>query len=387
MDAARVERIVFTGDVLRPFPSASGGFESATCKNVRWLSHLVGWQIEAATGLRSERVAWEKGGFDALRVYRALGLPLGCEAWASVFYATSLPTEAEALLVEPFRDACIVGVEIPDVLQGALTRHGVPFLDLVAHPVRFMDDLVFAIRTNAPAVHARLVGRRFDVGRCAPYARLIRAKAAWMPALDLPEGTALITGQVATDKAVICRERGRFMSLADFAERLFEICERHPRVLFKPHPYQDARCPSRRAIEAFGAIETVTENFYYLMGQDAITDVYAISSGTVHEAPWFDRRGHAFLAPLYEFGDRAPEGDRAGACVPVGPELLEPAFWSDVLSALVETRSDTPAGPSPRDSRLRRSLNADWDHGWIDAVVQRPRTRAPRVPEIEAARR
>jgi hypothetical protein len=389
MDAAaplEIRRIVFTGDLLRPFPAAGGGWESATWKNVRWLSHLLGWQLGAATGLPLSRVAWERDGFPTPQVYEALDLCLHPEAWASIFYAETLPDEAEALLVEPFRDALVIGVELPDVMQCALSRNHIPFVDVVAHPVRFMDDLLFAFRTNLPSVHARLLARRFDLERCRPHAALLRAKAAWMPALDLPEGTALVTGQVATDKAVICRARRRFLSLADFTEQIFQLCERHPCVLFKPHPYQGADCPSRRVIEAFGAIRTVTDNFYYLMGQEAITDVYAISSGTVHEAPYFDRRGHAFAGPLYEFGDRPPVDDRAGACLPIDDAFLDPDFWADLLEGVVATRHDLPPGPAPRSSRLRRSLNADWDHGFMDAVVAQP-ARSVRAAEPATARR
>lgn len=383
--ALNVQRIVFTGDILRPFPSVRGGWESATSKNVRWIQHLLSWPTQEATGLPISRVSWESDGFDTPRFYESLGLPLGLDAWAALFYRETLPAAAEDHLSDPFRDALVIGVELPDVLQRVLARRGVPFVDVVSHPVRFMDDLLFALRTNVPGMHRALVERRFDVARCIPFANLHRAKTAWMPALALPRGTALLTGQVATDKAVIDRREGRFLSFADFTEEIFGVCERHPRVLFKPHPYQNARCPSRRVIESFGAIETVTENFYYLLGQDAITDVYAISSGTVHEAPYFGRQGTAFGAPLYDFGDRPPDAGRAGACVPIGDALLSPAFWSAILAPVTDTRPHPPAGPPPRPSRLRRSLNADWDHAWIDEVVQQARPRL--APEPEPARR
>lgn len=381
---AGIRRIVFTGDVLRPFP-AGKGWESATHKNVRWLAHLLGWPLAAATGLPAARVAWRPDGFDAPAVYRLLDRPIGFESWASFFYADTLPAAAEEALAAPFADALVVGVEIPDYLQGVLARRGIPFVDVVAHPVRFMDDILFAFRTNHAGVHAKLLAHRFDTARCEGAAGLLQAKAAWMPPLDAPAGTALITGQVATDKAVISRTHGRFLSLADFTDRLFEICEKHPLVLFKPHPYQGPECPSRRVVQSFGAIRTVTENFYWLVSQEAVTDVYAISSGTTAEAPYFGRAGHPFAGPLYEFGERAPDARRAGACVPVDETFLSPAFWSDVLSPLVETRADVPPGPPARPSRLRRSLNADWDHGFMDVVVQRVTPPAVRPAPQKAA--
>jgi hypothetical protein len=263
----------------------------------------------------------------------------------------------------------VIGVELPDVLHGVLSRRGIPLLDLVSHPIRFMDDILLGFRTNDAEVHAALLRHRYDLDRAVPFANLHRAKAAWMPPLDLPGGAALITGQVATDKAVICRRTGRHLSLRDFIDRIFGICEEHPAVLFKPHPYQGPDCPSRRVIESFKSIRLVTENFYYLMGQEPITDVYAISSGTVAEAPYFGKRGHAFAEPLYLFGDRPPADGGVGECVPLLDDLLSPAFWAEALRPLAATRDGTPEGPPARPSRLRRSLNADWDYAFMDATV------------------
>ncbi len=367
---SRIRRIVFTADILRPHRGPCG-WGSATHKNARWLGHLLGWPLSRATGLETERVSFEPGGFDPRLFYDAMGLRLDAISWASVIHLTELPDAAREALARPFDGALVIGVEIPDVMQRVLAEGGIPFVDVVSHPVRFMDDLLFALRTNHPGIHAAPTQHAFDVDRCTPFADLHRAKAAWMPPLDLPPATALITGQVATDKAVICPSRRRFVSLADYVEPLFDLCARHERVLFKPHPYQGADCPSRAVIQSMRAIQTVEHNFYYLMGQEQITDVYAINSGTVHEAPYFGKRGHGFLAPLYEFGARAPVAGGAGACVPVTDAILSPAFWSDVLVPCVPTRADVPAGPPPRPSRLRRSLNADWDHGYIDAIVQR----------------
>jgi hypothetical protein len=379
-----IQRVIFTGDILRPFPDFKGGWESATYKNIRWIRKLLGWQIERATGLPQSNVVWEPGGFDAPRVYDALDLPINYESWASLFYAEDLSERVEDLLAEPFEGSIVIGVELPDFLQCVLARRGIPFIDTVGHPVRFMDDILFGMRTNHGTAHQALLDVRFDVDRCVPYANLHRAKAAWMPSLDLPDGTALITGQVSTDKAVICRKTGRHLSLKDYIDRLFEICENHPLVLFKPHPYQGPDCPSRRVIGSFRSIRVVTDNFYYLMGQDAITDVYAISSGTVHEAPFFGKRGHAFAGPLYTFGERPPESGRAGEIVPVQDEFLSPRFWSRALRGVVSTEDQVPEGPSPRSSRLRRSLNADWDYGFIDAMVVPSGKVAPRAEESPA---
>lgn len=368
----KINRILFTADILRPFASSVHRWESATWKNIRWLKHLIGWQILKATELPQSTIAWEEGGFDASYFYKSMGLNVGYDTWASIFYSNELPENAEEQIAELYTNACVIGCEIPDVVQSILTKHHIPFIDIVSHPVRFMEDLLFAFRTNDARVQAKLLKYQINLqDYCLPRANLLRAKAAWMPTLPIPPNSALITGQVATDKALICRKSGRFLSLSDFVEKLFEICEKHSLVLFKPHPYQDINCPSSRTIAAFGAIRTITNNFYHILLQDGLTDVYAINSGTTFEAPYFDKRGHTLGEPLYTFSDETSTHHHIGTCVPIGHVFLEPKFWADVLEPLMPVQNQLPSGPPLRDSLLRRTLNADWDFSFIDEVVQR----------------
>lgn len=368
----KVNSIIFTGDILRPFAISTHAWESATRKNIRWLQHLLTWQISQATRLPQARVSWDlKDDFNAPAIYATLGLNVNYDAWASIFYQSALPSTVEQMLIAPFVNSCVVGVEIPDVLQFALTRNQIPFIDIVSHPVRFMEDLLFAFRTNDKNIHQRLLQHKYNVeDNCIPQANLLRAKVTWMPSLILPENTALITGQVATDKALISRQNGQFLKLSDYMDKIFEICESHALVLFKPHPYQHTNCPSRRAIEAFGVVRTVTSNFYYLLAQECLTDIYAITSGTVSEAPYFGKNGHMLGEPLYSFDDAPPANGSTGACIPIGNEFLNPNFWADILEPIVPVQKKLPVGPLPRPSLLRRSLNADWDYSFIDQIVQ-----------------
>lgn len=366
-----INRIVFTGDILRPF-FINNQWDSATVKNIRWLEHLLSWQLTKATGLPQTSVAWKINGFDAPAIYRAFQLPMNYDSWASIFYLDKMPDDIEAQLIAPFKGSLVIGVELPDILQLALTRHNIPFIDIISHPVRFMEDLLFGFRTNEPRIHAHLSNHQIDLeDYCIPRANLLQAKVAWMPAMKIPPGTALITGQVATDKALICRHRKRFVNLGDYIDQLAEVCRNHPLVLFKPHPYQDINCPSRRALTSLGVVHEVKQNFYYLIAQDGLTDVYAINSGTVSEAHYFGRTGHAFGESLYQFGIMPPTSNAAGDAVPVGLAFLEPAFWANLLTPVMNVKQNLPNGPLARPSLLRRSLNADWDYSFIDAVVQR----------------
>lgn len=366
-----IKRIIFTGDILRPFLE-NNKWLSATTKNIKWIKHLISWQISKATSLPQSAVIWETNGFDTSSIYHLFGLPISYESWASIFYLRNIPQQVEEKFVDSFKNACIIGVEIPDILQHILNKHQIPFIDIIAHPVRFLDDLIFGFRTNHGDIHQKIASYEINLDdHCIPRANLLRAKVTWMQKLSLPPGTALITGQVATDKALICQQSGRFLNMGDFLQQVQAVSRNHPLVLFKPHPYQDAHCPSRQVIQALPNIREVKHNYYYLISQEEISDIYSITSGTVGEAPYFDKEGHLFGEPLYQFGHTPPSDLSTGHAIPVGTSFLEPSFWADILAPVVPVnRAIGQHQPLSRPSLLRRSLNADWDYSYIDAVVQ-----------------
>ncbi len=366
-----IKRIIFTGDILRPFLE-NNKWVSATSKNIKWLKHLIGWQLSKATLLPQSSVIWETNGFDARKIYDLFGLSINYESWASIFYSKIIPSEIEEKLIEPFKNSCVIGVEIPDILQYVLSKNQIPFIDIIAHPVRFLDDLIFGFRTNHQDIHHKIA--QFEINmddHCIPRANLLRAKVTWMKKLSLPPGTALITGQVATDKALICRQSGRFLNMGDYLDQIQEVFCNHPKVLFKPHPYQDEHCPSRKIIKSMQNIQEVYHNFYYLISQEEITDIYSITSGTVGEAPFFDKTGNLFGEPLYFFGSNPPSGLDTSDGIPVGAAFLESSFWATILEPVMSVQKNLDHYESLlRPSLLRRSLNADWDYSYIDSIVQ-----------------
>ncbi|BAR99103.1 hypothetical protein BV133_1510 [Blastochloris viridis] len=358
-----------TGDIFRPFRLGQR-WESATWKNVRWLDGIAGTAARLA-GWDVATVSWDPalrrshGNVDMPAIYDALGLPLDRAGWVELLRRPMLPDAIERELLDLFDADLVVGYEIPDHLLRILSRAGIAVVDVILHPVRFLDDVVFALRTNRADIHALLAQHAVAREAIALQAGLIRSKAAWMrPPLPLRPGAALVLGQVGDDRAAIDTATGRNRSLADHAGRLLELCADSSMVLFKPHPYDPAQSDTGITLRRLQAVQWTNANFYHLIAQPEIDVVCALNSSGLVEAEYFGKAALWLAPPLYRFGDTAPADGGFGDALPQDGAWCNPAFWSAVRGA----------GPAAvlaavRPNRLRRALNADWGFSSIDKVV------------------
>ncbi|EJW13226.1 hypothetical protein A33M_0083 [Rhodovulum sp. PH10] len=347
-------RLIVTGDVFRPFRRANG-WESATWKNIRWLDGIVGTAARLA-GWEVSTVAWDEGlpdghgFFDTPAFYDLLGLPVSIESWAQVITRPSLPAEIEAAIATLLDADLVVGSEMPDHLLRILDAAGTAVVDVVAHPVRFLDDLVMALRTNRADIHARLLRHAFDLDAAVMQAGWIRSKVAWMaPPLPLVPGTALVLGQVA-----------------DHADTIRDLALASAMVLFKPHPYDRPDSATQRMMRGLGAVRWTDTNLYHLLARPEIETVCAINSSGLDEAEFFGKRVIRLAPPLHVHGDAPPPAAGGfGEAVPQDDAWCDPSFWRALRTGDDEDRPLL----APRANRLRRSLNADWGFCAIDRIL------------------
>ena len=377
MDTPSFSRIVVTGDLLRPF-SLGGEWESATWKNIRWLHAVLGPALRAS-GHRATTLAWDERGatgvcrhFDTPALYRRLDSDCSTEQWACLAQRRVAPAALVDALRDPLADALVIGYEMPTVMIDALLQLGRPFIDVVLHPLRFLPDLVFALRTNVYGYHHFLQTRRLQEAVVAQQAGLIQAKAAWMnrPIANLPPGSVLLLGQVANDRAMV-KADGGFAGLEDHLTRLHALCCDHPCVLFKPHPYESEGSGARRAVGRLPAIIHTEANFYHLLAQPEIEGVVALNSSGLVEAKAFGRWSENLIAPLYAFDhDQPPSPAAPGTPVAQAPDWIEPGFWQALLSGhSAPALARDSVQPVWTPNRLRRSMNADWGYGFIEKVL------------------
>jgi hypothetical protein len=352
----RINRIIVTADLLRPFAHDPARSESR--RRVRWFEDLLRPVLEVVVDLPVERLACEDA-LDLQSLYSDGGSVPCIESWAELFAGELAPALKDKLLTL-CDTALVIGTELPPSIAHTLMDAGVPVIDCINDPLRFLDDIPLSWRTTSDDVRARFERFRlsaFDVSRGV--AR-IKAKTRWMPDLPVPEGATLLLGQVWADGALVDPVRRRMVWWDDYRDALDQIAAKGP-VLWRPHPYHAIQAPPIRDVHHEPKLAGA--NFYQLLSHDHLAGVAAISSGGVVEARAFGKCGEHLLDR--SAGIRFPQW---GTPVPVLGHWLSPHFWSHVLAPLVPVRNDVPEVPVERNF-FRRSINCDWDFGFMDRVV------------------
>ncbi|WP_448661642.1 hypothetical protein ACG3SL_13340 [Sphingomonas sp. CJ20] len=367
-----IRRIVFTGDFLRP---AEFSERPTQHFNIRWLADLVGAQIAAAVGLPIAHFFWcaeglTEGQIDTAGV-RAFYAALGHEevsigAWAQIVELPDLPPVAAAYLDGIFADALVIGFEMPDFLLAHLERRGTPYINCSIHPIRFLDDIFLGFVSNHAGIRQALAHYALSDEEIAVGAGLTRAAAGRMFRFPTDGNTALLVGQVASDRTQV--RDGRFYSFVDFAEPLLARLRDFDDVLIKEHPL-DRHNPGVRFLEGASIrVRRVEDNIYSLLSVANLSTVITLSSSVGIEAPYFGKRTEFLLrSPMRLY--RPPETPAQGDYIGIFDAFLSPDFWRTVLDPLAPAvRVSKPSGyrVPPKPNRLRISLASFWGFDTVD---------------------
>lgn len=352
----RVNRIVVTGDIFRVGDNKNIDSQRL---NIEWLFQLIRPPLQMIIDLPMQPLYYT-GGQNCLatQVYKANGLDRSFESWISVFQQSPSARDM-AMFDAEFGGALVIGFELPEFTRQALDTLDVPYVDFTIHPVRFMDDLIFGVRSNVGGLAEALqewVVREDEIRLHAGLARATLVRLPPVPQCNGVEDAALFCGQTTDDKVLI--RNGRLMQAEDFLPQLNEMCSRHERVFVKPHPFSPNNPVILTLTRLFPNTEVVDANFYHLLARDGITDVYSITSSTSIEAAYFDKQGRHFASYPYVFTDFTAGG---GAYLTIDSEIYSYKFWAQIVRLI-----NIPCSRSPMievkkvPSRMRRSLRSFW---------------------------
>ncbi|SEA65257.1 hypothetical protein [Rubrimonas cliftonensis] len=368
MTAPAIRRIVFTGDFLRPSPYR---WRPTQHYNIRWLRQLLGAPLGLATRLPIETVVWGRGsvasegvdGAAAALIYDAFGLPRSSDGWARLSTAAAVPDLVETFIHGLFRDALVIGFETPPMLEGCLRRAGVPHIDVINHPVRFLDDIFLGFRSDLAPVRAALARHAVREDRLRLMAGVQAAAAQRLFEKALEPRSLLFLMQVADDRSQI--RDGAFVGATDYLEEIAALARGFSRVYVKEHPLQPRSPHSRAILARCPNAETAVENFYSLVATDQIAAVASLSSSATLEAGYFGKAAHYLLGAPYAL---APDGRAPAPHEHVGvfDAFLTPDFWREALDGTVPVTATDGLRPPFKPNRLRASLRSFWGFNQID---------------------
>jgi hypothetical protein len=361
-----IDGVVVTGDVLRP---NGGGRPGGADRATRWLWNAVKRPVFLATGLAAEMLTptaspalsqW----IDSLRT------PADADAhWARVNACLPWSAARDELILERLRRRFCIGYEMPPWLVRLLDEHAVPYVDVRLHPVRFLDDLIFAVRGSCAETQAGLLTMAMLESEVIVTAGLREAMCQFISEARVPENTLLVAGQRRFDSTQIVA--GGFFEAEPLAPEIHAICARYETVLLKPHPLDRhhsllevaAGAPTR-------VLGVIDDNIYRMMAMPQISAVLTVNSGVAHEAPYFGKRVHTLLPlPMRPaWGETALRGPaaEAGAHASLDDIVLTPDFWRTLLAGYTNVSPLDGMRLKPKPNRLRISLDSFWNYQQID---------------------
>ena len=280
------------------------------------------------------------------------------DSWVSI-YNKPASTEVISKIYDTFSNSIVIGFELPDYLRKILDLLDYPYIDFTIHPIRFMQDLLFGVRTNIKDLAENLQPWVVAESDISIEAGLRMASLTRLPPIQeygCINGAALFCAQTVDDKVLI-RDH-RMMQAKDFLEDFMKISRFHDRVLVKPHPFSEDNPIISALTQLFSNTVKVRNNFYHLLAQDGISHVYSISSSTSIEARYFQKSGTHLAKYPYSFSTKI--------CSPfeyltVGSDIFSPPFWTAILNAAqinVRAVPEFRSGNIP--NTMRKSLRSYW---------------------------
>lgn len=323
-----MEKIFITGDLMRPNPDGSAN----QLANINWLYALISRQLEKLTGIKPKKLLRESGRTDLGDWLKTEDINTPC--WHL--------DQVDLRMADP-KKTLIIGFELPKNSKHQLRESGFKYIDVVIHPIRFLDDIVPALQTSGlPVISDKFL---LTEGDFYLHANLIKNEVKRIFPLDISENTALIIGQTKVDKSLFDIHKG-FFSLLHFKGEIEDICRRYSNVLFKPHPYQID--PEVMSFMKKNKIKITNSNVYGLLANDNVKSIYAISSSVLYEAKYFEKEVLFFAQrSIIDY-------------LPVKPDVfLTLGFWGCLLG--IDGVVDEMWVPYAQH-RLRRTLDSWWGH-------------------------
>ncbi|HEY4041585.1 MAG TPA: hypothetical protein VGM32_07040 [Rhodopila sp.] len=356
-----IEGVIVAGDLVRPDGSGRPG---GTDRPTLWLWNAVKRSIYLATGLATEALTTTTD--PALyRWVEALRAPASADAhWASVYARMPSSASLDELVLDRFRRRFCVGYEMPPWLLRLLDENAIPYIDLRLHPIRFMDDLMFAARPSRIETQAALLPMAVAESEVIITAGLREAMCRFISEARVPDNTLLVAGQRPFDSTQIVD--GGFFDAEPLAAEVHAICARYAGVVLKPHPHDRHHSllfvASTAPAPMLGVID---DNIYRMMALPQIGAVLTVNSGVAHEAPYFGKRVHTLaplsLRPVW----RGAEAD-ATSHVSLDDVVLTPDFWRIALAPLTRVTATDGIRLRPKPNRLRIALDSFWNFQQID---------------------
>lgn len=355
LNHANIRKIIFTSDIYKVDDRNNDRGSNPQTINIEWIKALFG-NILAELFVDNVNLITgnENSPINRLHAYRRFGLPFSSASWAEIYDAIG-DIEFEQRIAEYFSDSLVISFEMPPYLAGVLSRADVPFIDLSIHPIRFLPDYMFGLRSNITSIYERAFAVRMPDHVIDGFARIsnartVRVMRGWRPV----PGSAVFFGQTAIDASLI--SDGRLWGVSDVEDALADLALSHSRVYYKFHPHLKERAEIDRIVSGIKRCEVVEVGAYDIMACPEVDVFASLSSGTLNEAARFGGRTKRYINRDDHFS-LVPGHVDISKYVAQTAAIFSKEYWKYILGYTDEIRNSFP---DFKEHALRATLNMKW---------------------------
>ena len=345
--------------------------------NLRWFSELLRRPVKDAVGHDVAVVTWGAPGgpfLDRADFFSRSDIHLPNGATQFPFAAEQISEMSLAALKGVIGSGdLLVGYELSEPTRDLIVLTGADYVDIWLHPVRFMDDILFAVRASHASIHSLLCHWEVSHRQMELYGDRLRVQAfkGWVRSeLPIAPNTALFLGQMGQDKSVCCD--GRFLTALDFQDQIARLCEQSSELLYLRHPYM--RSGDDAVLSFVGSLpraRVVDYPAYKAMAHPNVSKVVSISSSGLEEACLMGKEVTYLHKPVIPI----TASDIAQRYRSIMHGIISPKFWADCLAmgysnirhSSVRNDIEHVEFDSQKD-KLRDMLGFYWGYRHIDKL-------------------
>lgn len=280
--------------------------------NLRWLRDLFeksigrGSRLSVAVASRQWNESWL---FDRSEFFRLSDLEFDLTETQIYFDSKTISAASLEYLRSCLReDAVVVGYEMSHSTRDVLERAGFTYIDMWLHPVRFLDDILFAFYSNNELLNERIKSFELPEDLSFSYADRLRVQMyRGRPRInnDLKPHSALFVGQTLKDKA-IASDTG-MLTLMDFRAEFEKAAKTYHHIYYSRHPFVKSGDEKTLAfIRGFRNVSMTNHPAYMMLATDELEYVFSISSSVVTEAKYFGKgTDYLFRPPVNVYKDKS----------------------------------------------------------------------------------
>jgi len=300
--------------------------------NIKWLYDFIKRPLKTAVNYSPEKFSTGLNNslkFDREKFFSLSGIECNIFSKQFYFHQNQINEKSVSYLKSQFvKDYFLIGYELSEQTRSILNQAKIKYIDIWLHPIRYMDDVLFGLKSNDPEVDSKLHSFNIPSETYYMYADRLKVqnyRGHRRSKANVKKDSALFIGQTLFDKAIFCN--GKMLTLNDFKHEFEEITKKYSHVYYSRHPFvKEGDEEVLDYISRFRNVSINNDPAYHLLASDEIKYVFSISSSVVHEARYFDKDTNFLYKPVIEIGDKLNEYHS------VMHEIFYSHFWEQVLT-------------------------------------------------------